>query len=41
MFNVIGSFAEFEREMIQERVKAGISRAKAQGKNCGRPRPLV
>ena len=38
MFNVIGSFAEFEREMIQERVKAGIARAKAQGKHCGRPR---
>ena len=31
-------FAELEREMIRERVKAGIARAKAQGKKLGRPR---
>jgi DNA invertase Pin-like site-specific DNA recombinase len=31
-------FAEFERATIVERVKAGLSRAKAQGKKLGRPR---
>lgn len=32
-----GVFAEFERAVIQERVKAGLARAKAQGKTLGRP----
>jgi DNA invertase Pin-like site-specific DNA recombinase len=35
---MLGVFAEFERSIIQERVRAGIARAKAQGKHCGRPR---
>jgi len=30
-------FAEFERAMIREQVNAGIARAKADGKHCGRP----
>ena len=30
-------FAEFERAMIQERVKAGLERARSQGKRLGRP----
>jgi DNA invertase Pin-like site-specific DNA recombinase len=34
---MMGVFAEFERAMIQERVKAGLQRAKAQGKVLGRP----
>ena len=33
----MGVFAEFERAMIRERVNAGIARAKAGGKHCGRP----
>ena len=33
----MGVFAEFEREMIRERVNAGLARAKAQGKRLGRP----
>jgi DNA invertase Pin-like site-specific DNA recombinase len=37
MFQVLGSFAEYERDMIRARVNAGIARAKAQGKHCGRP----
>jgi|TARA_B100000959_G_C14800249_1_gene549399 DNA invertase Pin-like site-specific DNA recombinase len=37
MFQMCGAFAEFERGMIQERVKAGLQRAKAQGKRLGRP----
>lgn len=38
MFQMCGVFAEFERSMIQERVKAGLIRAKAQGKVLGRPK---
>jgi DNA invertase Pin-like site-specific DNA recombinase len=38
MFQVCGVFAEFERAMIQERVKAGLARARAQGKRLGRPK---
>ena len=37
MFQMMGVFAEFERSMIQERVKAGMARAKAQGATFGRP----
>ncbi len=38
MFTIIGSFAEFEREMIRERVLAGQARARAEGKRFGRPK---
>lgn len=38
LFQMCGVFAEFERAMIQERVKAGLARARAQGKKLGRPR---
>ena len=38
LFQMCGVFAEFERAMIQERVKAGLARARAQGKQLGRPR---
>jgi len=37
MFSMLGVFGEFERSMIQERVKAGLKRAVAQGKVLGRP----
>ena len=36
-FHVIGSFAEFEREIIVERVCAGLANARAKGKRLGRP----
>ena len=36
MFHVIGAMAEFERELIRERVIAGIANAKAKGKKIGR-----
>ncbi len=36
-FHVIGSFAEFERELIVERVRAGIAKARAKGIPLGRP----
>src|SRR3984893_16224624 len=38
MFGMLGVFAEFERTIIQERVKAGLARARAQGTTLGRPR---
>jgi DNA invertase Pin-like site-specific DNA recombinase len=38
MFQVCGAFAEFERNMIQQRIHAGLKRAVAQGKTLGRPR---
>jgi DNA invertase Pin-like site-specific DNA recombinase len=38
LFQMCGVFAEFERAMIQERVKAGLARARASGKVLGRPR---
>jgi len=40
MFQMCGVFAEFERGMIQERVRLGQARAKAQGKHIGRPSNL-
>jgi DNA invertase Pin-like site-specific DNA recombinase len=36
-FHVTGAFAQFEREMIQARVMAGLDRARAKGKRLGRP----
>jgi len=41
MFQVIGAMAEFERSLIQERVKAGLRNARAKGKRLGRPRVPV
>ena len=38
MFQITGAFAEFERSMIRQRVNAGLKRAKAAGKQLGRPR---
>ncbi len=37
LFQMMGVFAEFEREMIRERVAAGLDRARAKGKKLGRP----
>jgi DNA invertase Pin-like site-specific DNA recombinase len=41
MFQIIGAMAEFERALIQERVRAGLRNAKAKGKKLGRPRANV
>ena len=38
MFQITGAFAEFERSMIRQRINAGLKRAKAAGKQLGRPR---
>ena len=36
--HILGAIAEFERARIAERVKAGLARARANGKRLGRPR---
>jgi len=41
MFQIIGAMAEFERALIQERVRAGLRHARAQGKRLGRPGVIV
>ncbi len=41
MFQIIGAMAEFERALIQERVRAGLRNARAKGKRLGRPRVAV
>src|SRR3989442_9188338 len=41
MFQIIGAMAEFERSLIQERVRAGLRNARAKGKRLGRPRVIV
>lgn len=38
---VIAAVAEFERDLLIERTQAGLARAKAQGKQLGRPRSLT
>jgi DNA invertase Pin-like site-specific DNA recombinase len=37
VFAFLGAVAEFEREIIVERVKAGVAHAQAKGIHCGRP----
>lgn len=37
LFQMCGVFAEFERAMIRERVRAGLTRARKDGKRLGRP----
>ena len=39
-FNIFASLAEFEREIIRERTKAGLDAAKARGRTGGRPAGL-
>ena len=39
--HILGAIAEFERARIAERVKAGLARAKANGRRLGRPRLVV
>jgi DNA invertase Pin-like site-specific DNA recombinase len=37
LFQMLGVFAEFERSIIQERIHAGLDRARAKGVKLGRP----
>lgn len=39
-FNIFASLAEFEREIISERTKAGLASARARGRKGGRPKGL-
>src|SRR5438477_8854332 len=41
MFQIIGAMAEFERALIQERVRAGLRNARAKGTRLGRPRVVI
>jgi putative DNA-invertase from lambdoid prophage Rac len=38
LMHIFGAFAEFERDLIVERVRAGVREAQRQGKHCGRPK---
>ncbi|MDB5763227.1 MAG: putative site-specific recombinase, invertase Pin [Herminiimonas sp.] len=40
MLQIIGAFAEFERELIRERTKAGMEAAILRGAKVGRPRGM-
>jgi DNA invertase Pin-like site-specific DNA recombinase len=41
LFHVLAAISEFERDLIRDRVLAGLKRAKAQGVRLGRPRTAV
>ena len=41
MFSIIGAMAQLERDLIRERVTAGLRRAKEKGKALGRPKRYV
>jgi len=41
VFGIFASIAEFERELIRDRVRSGLAAARAKGKRIGRPRVPV
>lgn len=41
VFHIFGALAQFERELIQERTRAGLAAARARGRHGGRPRKLT
>jgi len=40
MFTIIGAIAQLERDIIRERVRAGVNRARSRGKRLGRPQKV-
>lgn len=40
ILHLFGILAEFERDLLVERTRAGVAEAKRQGKHCGRPRKV-
>lgn len=41
MLNLLGAFADFEQSLISERTRAGLARARREGRIGGRPRAIV
>jgi len=41
VFHIFGALAEFEREIIRERTRAGLTAARARGKSGGRPKAMT
>jgi DNA invertase Pin-like site-specific DNA recombinase len=41
IFHIFGALAEFERNLIRERINAGLIAARARGRIGGRPKPLT
>ena len=41
LFNICAAFSEMERELIRERVKAGLDSARKKGRTGGRPKALT
>lgn len=41
LFHIVGAVAQFERDLIVERVRAGMAQARAMAKHIGRPRAIV
>ncbi len=41
LFHIVGAVAQFERDLIAERVRAGMAHARSMGKRIGRPRVPV
>ncbi len=41
VFGIFASIAEFERELIRDRVRSGLRNTRARGKRLGRPRAII
>ena len=41
MLQLFASLAQFERDLIKDRISAGVKAAKARGRSCGRPRAMA
>jgi DNA invertase Pin-like site-specific DNA recombinase len=41
VFTILGAVGQMERELIRERIRAGVRNARAKGKRLGRPKVTV